>query len=50
MYNEYCPISFRTVNAMDYKQSLLVFYEQNNISAFKKIFMEQFEFAVKTYF
>ncbi len=50
MYNEYCPISFRTVNAMDYKQSLLVFYEQNNISAFKKIFIEQFEFAVKTYF
>ncbi|TAH09727.1 MAG: Fic family protein [Sphingobacteriia bacterium] len=50
MYNEYCPISFRTVNAIDYKQSLLVFYEQNNISAFKKIFIEQFEFAVKTYF
>lgn len=50
MYNEYCPISFRTVNAMDYKQSLLVFYEQNNISAFKKIFIDQFEFAVKTYF
>ena len=50
MYNEYCPISFRTVNAMDYKQSLLIFYEQNNISAFKKIFIEQFEFAVKTYF
>jgi Fic family protein len=50
MYNKYCPLSFRTVDSIDYKKAMLVFYEQNNISAFKKIFMEQFEFAVKTYF
>jgi Fic family protein len=48
--NKYCPISFRTVESIDYKKAMLVFYEQNNISAFKKIFIEQFEFAVKTYF
>ena len=48
--NKYCPISFRTVDSIDYKKAMLVFYEQNNISAFKKIFIEQFEFAVKTYF
>lgn len=48
--NKYCPISFRTVDSIDYKKALLLFYEQNNITAFKKIFMEQFEFAVKTYF
>lgn len=29
---------------------MLMFYEQNNIAAFKQIFIEQFEFAVKTYF
>jgi len=29
---------------------MMLFYEQNNITAFKKIFIEQFEFAVKTYF
>jgi hypothetical protein len=29
---------------------MLLFYEQNNISAMKAIFMEQFEFAVNTYF
>lgn len=46
----YCPISFRSVESLDYKKAMLVFYEQNNISAFKKIFMEQFEFAVKSYF
>lgn len=48
-YN-YCPLSFRTVDSIDYKKAMLIFYEQNNISAFKKIFIEQFEFAVNTYF
>ena len=47
---QYCPISFRTVDSIGYKKALLIFYEQNNISAFKKIFIEQVEFAVKTYF
>ncbi len=46
----YCPISFRTVDSVDYKKAMLIFYEQNNISAFKKIFIEQFTFAVQTYF
>ena len=48
--HEYCPISFRTVDAVEYKKAMLVFYEQNNISPFKKIFIDQFNFAVKTYF
>ncbi|NUQ23260.1 MAG: Fic family protein [Saprospiraceae bacterium] len=50
MDHRYCPISFRTVDSIDYKKAMLVFYEQNNISAFKKIFVEQFAFAVGTYF
>ncbi|MEQ1732261.1 MAG: Fic family protein [Bacteroidia bacterium] len=48
--NNYCPISFRTVNSIDYKKAMLIFYEQNNMSAFKTIFIQQFEFAVSTYF
>ena len=48
--NRYCPISFRSVDSIDYKKAMLLFYEQNNISAFKKIFIEQFAFAVETYF
>lgn len=48
--NRFCPISFRTVDSVDYKKAMLMFYEQNNISAFKKIFIDQFAFAVKTYF
>ncbi len=48
--NGYCPISFRTVDSIDYKKAMLIFYEQNNIAAFKQIFIDQFEFAVNTYF
>jgi Fic family protein len=50
MNYQYCPLSFRTVDPIDYKKAMLIFYEQNNISVFKKIFIEQFEFAVRTYF
>ncbi len=50
MNYDYCPLSFRTVDSIDYKKALLLFYEQNNISNFKDIFIEQFEFAVRTYF
>jgi Fic family protein len=48
--NNYCAISFRTVDPVEYKKAMLLFYEQNNITEFKKIFIDQFEFAVKTYF
>lgn len=48
--NGYCPLSFRTVDSIDYKKAMLLFYERNNISAFKQIFIEQFAFAVDTYF
>ena len=48
--NNHCPISFRTVDSINYKKAMLMFYEQNNISAFKKIFIDQYEFAVNTYF
>lgn len=48
-YN-YCPLSFRTVSAVEYKKAMLLFYEQNNISAMKEIFIQQYEFAVKQYF
>lgn len=47
---DYCPLSFRTVDSIDYKKAMLLFYEQNNIYNFKEIFIDQFEFAVNTYF
>lgn len=50
MNHNYCPLSFRTVDSIDYKKAMLLFYEQNNISNLKEIFINQFEFAVRTYF
>jgi len=46
----YCPISFRSVDSIDYKKAMLLFYEQNSIAAFKQIFIDQFCFAVDQYF
>ena len=47
---KHCPLSFRTVDSIDYKKAMLLFYEQNNLSKLKEIFIQQFEFAVNTYF
>ena len=46
----YCPLTYRSVKASDYKKAMLLFYEQNNITALKNMFIEQYEFAVETYF
>ncbi|MFH1291974.1 MAG: Fic family protein [bacterium] len=46
-----CPmLSYRNVDAIEYKKAMLLFYEQNNITYIKKIFIEQIEFAVANYF
>lgn len=50
MANNCVPISFRTVDSLDYKKAMLVFYEQNNISPMKQIFIDQVAFAGSNYF
>ena len=50
LHYKYCPISFRTVDSIEYKKAILIFYEQNNISPIKDIFIDQYAFAVNTYF
>ncbi|WP_221404850.1 Fic family protein [Roseivirga seohaensis] len=45
-----CPLSYRSVDSLDYKKAMLLFYEQNNLAAFKTIFIEQNGFGVKNYF
>jgi Fic family protein len=45
-----CPLSYRSVDSIDYKKAMLLFYEQNNLAAFKQIFMQQIEFSVNNYF
>jgi Fic family protein len=50
MVDDYCPISFKTIDPIEYKKAMLIFYEQNNLHAMKEIFIGQFDFAVNTYF
>ncbi len=46
-YLHYNPLSKRTeigraqtVDSIDYKKAMLMFYEQNNIASFKQIFID----------
>ncbi|MFA6393510.1 MAG: Fic family protein [Patescibacteria group bacterium] len=48
--NNICLLSYRNVDEVEYKKAVILFYEQNNLSYFKRLFIEQSEFAVKNYF
>jgi fido (protein-threonine AMPylation protein) len=48
--HQICPLSYRSVDEVDYKKSTILFYEKNSAKFFKELFMQQFEFAVKNYF
>jgi Fic family protein len=43
------PLSYRSVEESDYREATLVFYEINSIVPFKKIFIDQYDFAARTY-
>lgn len=45
-----CPLSYRSMDEIEYKKAILLFYEQNNVSYFKELFLKQFKFAVENYF
>lgn len=47
---KHCPMSYRTVDSIEYKKAMLLFYEQNNIFQMKNMFIKQYAFAVDTYF
>ena len=47
--DDYSPISYRSVDNRAYKEACLVFYEQNSIEPFKKLFIEQYVFAANNY-
>lgn len=44
------PLSYRIVDTEEYIKAMILFYELNNISYCKQIFIEQFEDAVNNYF
>lgn len=45
----YAPLSYRSISEDDYREAILVFYEINSIIPFKKIFIDQYEFAANNY-
>lgn len=45
-----CMLSYRSVAVRNYKEALMLFYEQNSALMFKELFVEQFLFACDTYF
>ena len=48
--HDYCSLSYRSVDEIEYKKAIILFYEQNNASYFKKLFIDQFKQAVEKYF
>jgi prophage maintenance system killer protein len=48
--NGYYPLSYRSVDEVEYKKALILFYEQNNLYHLKRIFLEQQKFAIDNYF
>jgi Fic family protein len=48
--HEYCPLSYRSIDELEYKKGMILFYEQNNAFYFKQLFIEQFRQAIEKYF
>ena len=47
---DYFPLSYRSIDENEYKSAQLLFYETNNLYYVKRLFLEQYMFALKTYF
>jgi len=48
--NGYYPLSYRSVDEVEFKKALILFYEQNNLFHLKRIFLDQQQFAIQRYF
>jgi Fic family protein len=48
--NNASMLSYRDLDAVEFKKAMVLFNEQNNISYIKQIFLDQFTFAVQNYF
>lgn len=43
------PLSYRSVDEKSYREAMLVFYELQSFVPFKKLFIEQYDFAARNY-
>jgi len=48
--HDYFPLSYRSVDENEFKQALIIFYELNNMYNIKSLFLDQYKFAINTYF
>jgi len=48
--NNYFALSYRSVDETFYKKALVLFYEQNSLYYLKQIILDQYKFALNTYF
>ncbi len=46
----YYPLSYRDIDATEYRKAIILIYEQNNLYHIKRLCMEQRRFAVDNYF
>ena len=49
MAHDLAPLSYRSVDEAEYREATLVFYELNALIPFKRIFVEQYDFAARNY-
>lgn len=47
---DYFPLSYRSIDIDEYKKAMIVFYETNNLFHVKRLFLDQYHFAIETYF
>lgn len=50
MAHDFYPLSYRSVDETIFKEALILFYEQHSIVTFKKMLLDQYRFALGTYF
>lgn len=50
MAYDYFPLSYRSIDINEYRSSMIIFYETNNLYNFKRLYMKQLYFAIDNYF
>lgn len=47
---DYFPLSYRNVDINEYRSFMIIFYETNNLYNFKRLYINQLQFAIENYF
>ncbi|MDP3758436.1 MAG: Fic family protein [Candidatus Daviesbacteria bacterium] len=46
----FLPLSYRNINVNEYRNVMIVFYETNNLYNFKRLYLQQLQYAIENYF